>query len=1121
MAKQHYSFDAFISSSEADQPIAQRTAALLQKAGLRVWHQDGLSASDHTDYLIKESLKQSRVLVQVLSPGALHSAWQALEERTYQFRDPTSEYRQFVILAVQPMELPNSIAQAAVIDWSEDKQQVHLSRLVAICTPPSEKPSPRGVNVPREAAGKAHSLSVALVSCMKRIPSRELLAIGTHTGDVRITSINSPSSVIDTLDAHEGPVTALDTDPTSSTLFTASIDRTIKAWDLSTFEKRLQLLDVGGQVTALHTEGSWIFAGMKDGNLKAWKHPMDDAPRMLRGHSAKINAIACAGLQVVTASADSTIRVWHCVTGQCIRVLEGHVNEVLCLAISPDGRLLCSGSADRMVGLWDLSTGQHLHWLDAHTDSVKACGWHFEGRLLVSAGGDRTPRLWDVETGRLLRILDGNEGDTLYASFDQNVIWAGDARRLCRWDVSPIIAKVSAATVQSSATAPAASPQVQYTNAKVLLVGDSGTGKTGLSKRLASGEWEPSSASTVGAWATQWALPADGGVGDREIWLWDFGGQADQRLIHQLYMDETALAVLVFDAQRAHVFEALAQWDQDLRRTDTEIARLLVAGRIDASPVRVSRADIDAYVTEHGFKGYLETSALTNQGCDELRRAIIAAIDWEKIPWRSSPALFRRLKEEIVALKDEGRVLMRRNELRDTLRVRLPADKINFSDAELKAVLSLLSGPGVVTELEFGAWVLFQPELINAYGQAVISTMRQDPGEMGCVSEQRVLSGELEYGIFQRISIEEERFVLLEMHRKLLQRGLCAREITEKDVILVFPSYYKRNRPALTGHPAVIMSYLFDGVVDEVYATLVVRLDHTRVFRRARLWQDAAEFSTDTDAKIGIKLTRGSAGTSPSIEIYCEPEALLAEKILFTRCVHEHLQVRANNVRRRRHYVCRSCSQPVADLNAVERRKEAGRLDIGCAVCDERVNLVDDLELQFAAPEVIRRARRLEELATAELDNESKERALVGEVISTVALARQISREKPVSDHGIDMEIEFKNDSGEASGQMLFLQLKSGDSYLRMNADGKEIFVVKNERHVEYWKAQLAPVMLVVRTSNSEIRWMEIREHLRKKSKDGAKVTQLEFQGEPFDAVSIMKWRQHMLQAGSYRRVKP
>src|ERR1035437_6991400 len=92
--------------------------------------------------------------------------------------------------------------------------------------------------------------------------------------------------------------------------------------------------------------------------------------------------------------------------------------------------------------------------------------------------------------------------------------------------------------------------QVQYTNAKVILVGDSGVGKTGLLRRLALDDWQASE-STSGAWATQWKLPASSADGvEREIWLWDFGGQADQRLIHGLYMGDTALAVLVFDGQR-------------------------------------------------------------------------------------------------------------------------------------------------------------------------------------------------------------------------------------------------------------------------------------------------------------------------------------------------------------------------------------------------------------------------------------------------------------------------------------------------------------------------------------------------------------------------------------------
>ena len=84
-----------------------------------------------------------------------------------------------------------------------------------------------------------------------------------------------------------------------------------------------------------------------------------------------------------------------------------------------------------------------------------------------------------------------------------------------------------------------------------------------------------------------------------------------------------------------------------------------------------------------------------------------------------------------------------------------------------------------------------------------------------------------------------------------------------------------------------------------------------------------------------------------------------------------------------------------------------------------------------ASPEIQQRVRDMQEESAIEMSNQSKERALVGEVISTVALADQISREFNVSDQGIDMEIEFNDDAHEATGAKLYLQLKSGDSYRR------------------------------------------------------------------------------------------
>ena len=217
--------------------------------------------------------------------------------------------------------------------------------------------------------------------------------------------------------------------------------------------------------------------------------------------------------------------------------------------------------------------------------------------------------------------------------------------------------------------------------------------------------------------------------------------------------------------------------------------------------------------------------------------------------------LFKRLKEEIVQLKDDGRVLMRFNELREALQLRLSGKTARFSDEELKAVVSLLAGPGVVWELKFGSWVLLQPERINAYAQAVIQTMREDEHERGCLPEERVLKGNLTYSSsLERLEPAEERFVLLAMHQTLVERGLCLREHAEKGPLLIFPSYYRRERPELVGHPAVLVSYRFNGFLDDIYATLVVRLHHTRPFQQDHLWRYAADFNTLT-GRLGKSIT--------------------------------------------------------------------------------------------------------------------------------------------------------------------------------------------------------------------------------------------------------------------------
>jgi len=227
--------------------------------------------------------------------------------------------------------------------------------------------------------------------------------------------------------------------------------------------------------------------------------------------------------------------------------------------------------------------------------------------------------------------------------------------------------------------------------------------------------------------------------------------------------------------------------------------------------------------------------------------------------WKPKPG------DNIPAKIEEGlecsRVLVRFNELRDALQLRLPGGNgdvvTRFRDEELRAVVGLLAGPAVVWELKFGSWVLLQPEVNNACAQVVIGTMRADERDIGCLPEEQVLSGDLVYhSSMERLEGDEERFVLLAMHQTLVERGLCLREHTDKGTLLIFPSFYRRERPELVEHPTVLVSYQFGGFLDDIYATLVVKLHHTKTFDQDQLWRYAADFRTPTGKQMGVKLTR-------------------------------------------------------------------------------------------------------------------------------------------------------------------------------------------------------------------------------------------------------------------------
>jgi len=1113
-----FTFDVFLSHSSKDKAVVRDLANRLRADGLKVWFDEWvLKPGDSIPAKLEEGLERSRVLVLCMSANAFGSEWSQLEAGTFRYRDPLNKERRFIPLRLDEAPIKGSLAQFLYISWRPSDRAQQYPKLLEGCRSPAKPAAGNSIVAERIITLERRP---GVIYAYAFLPRQQRVLTGGRDNTARLWGLEKGRCLREFKHGASVWTVALTAD--GNRVITAGAEKTIRVWDVKT-GRCLNILKQESAIddVALSQDNQHIIFGSRTDEVLLWDFPKGQYLHRLKGHSGYVTSVSWSTDQLRVLSGDvyGEIRLWDIKTGLCLGLLNGHTDVILSLVWSNDDRHVLSAGFDKTIRLWEVETGRCLRVLEGHTNVVRNVAWHADQRLAVSGSNDSTVRLWDIEAGRCLTVLEGHTSEIITVAWhtDGYHVFSGDASgHIHVWDLSAFVREDQG---QAVSTAP---EQIQYTNAKVLLVGESGVGKTGLSNFLAHGnKVEPDKPllSTDGAWATQWALPHDKKKTDvdREIWLWDFAGQVDYRLVHQLFMDDTAAAVLVFNPQTENPFDGLGQWDRDLQKAARQLfAKLLVGARVDRGGLVVSANSVMKFMTKRGFAQPLHlTSALTGEGCDQLREAIVEAINWKNIPETTSPVLYHRLKQEILGLRDNGLVLLRLSELNQRMEMTLRDEQ--FETSELEAVVGLLSGPGMIQRLDFGGFILLRPEVLSRYAAAVVRKVRQHPQELGCIREDELLTGDLDYQDFQRLPREDEAVVLRALLETFISRAWCLRQSTDGTAILTFPSYFRRERPEKPTHPSVIVTYRFDGPTEDIYATLVVRLHYTVAFESTELWRSAADFKTQTGAALGFTLTRESEGTS-RLEVYFEPEVDQNSRVLFLRYIHNHLLEHAKNVVRLRNYSCanKKCDafgQVFPDHAKISNALSSGK-KVFCTDCGKPILLRDLLEEKFDSPETAAKAHKLEAESQVAIDNERRELILTGHAFSIVAEAGQMYRSYANSDHGIDGEIEFKDNEGRLSGKRLHVQLKSDDSHLgKREHDGPQILKLENPEWAKYWQQQSYTVMLVMQTSSGEIRWMDMSSYLEKESGREREVKEIVFKGELFDAKSVSEWRKRVIES--------
>jgi len=126
---------------------------------------------------------------------------------------------------------------------------------------------------------------------------------------------------------------------------------------------------------------------------------------------------------------------------------------------------------------------------------------------------------------------------------------------------------------------------------------------------------------------------------------------------------------------------------------------------------------------------------------------------------------------------------------RETLQLRLSGETTRFADGELDAVVILLAGPGMIQRLDFGGFILLRPKLLSRYATAVVRKVRKHPPEMGCIREDKLLAGDLDYQDFKRLPREDEAVVLRTLLETFISRAWCLRQPCDDPAMLAFRKF--------------------------------------------------------------------------------------------------------------------------------------------------------------------------------------------------------------------------------------------------------------------------------------------------------------------------------------------
>ncbi|KAI9216282.1 WD40 repeat-like protein [Blastocladiella britannica] len=190
--------------------------------------------------------------------------------------------------------------------------------------------------------------------------------------DAKVKLWNDAGLCFVTLDAHTAPIVGLQFAKNGRVLFSASLDGTVRAWDMARYRNfKTYTTPSPAQFgcVAIDETGDLVCAGSVDSfEVYVWAVQTGKLLDVFPGHTAPVSCMAFAGNVLVTGSWDRSVRVWNLFDRSMAVEPLPQSGEVLALAVRPDNQHVAVATLDGMIAVWHARDAKQVYVIDARRD---------------------------------------------------------------------------------------------------------------------------------------------------------------------------------------------------------------------------------------------------------------------------------------------------------------------------------------------------------------------------------------------------------------------------------------------------------------------------------------------------------------------------------------------------------------------------------------------------------------------------------------------------------------------------------------------------------------------------------------------------------------------------------